>query len=99
MWTADRLRLETPRDLLEFDQHNAALVSFRAKSAPDQEFTVPDAALPAFTLQYLDDQRQFRQISSQQATHVSIELQPSASDRRSALVSARFEGLAGLDLC
>ncbi len=61
--------LETAQDRLGFDPISGCLLSFRSQLAPDQEFIVTQADDPTFVLQYLDENRRFRQISSRQAVH------------------------------
>ena len=65
------LVLQTATDTLRFDARTGALCSLRSQSAPDQEF-IAGPQLPALVIQYLDDQRQFRQWHSGQAEHTKI---------------------------
>ncbi len=83
--------LENSNHRLEFDRKNVRLLSLRAKVAPDQEFAVANDLIPAFVIQYLTEDREFRQIASTEAKEVSI--QPLGNALR-----ADFSGLGGLNL-
>jgi hypothetical protein len=90
------LTLETSHDVLGFSRETGGLVSFLCKTAPDQEFIAVKGDDPAFVVQYLDEQRQFRQIESGEAEEIEIVRQ--ASDAGQLVLRGVFRGLAGLDL-
>ncbi len=91
--------LETALDRLGFDPATGCLISFRSQLAPDQEFIVSRADDPTFVLQYLDENRRFRQISSRQAEQVIITVDGAdASAAGPTTVTATYQQLAGLDL-
>ncbi len=85
------LSLDTANDVLQFQPETGQLVSFRSQYAPEQEFILAQAADPVFVIQYLDDHKRFRQISSLQAEQVQ------ARQSDSTLVFS-FQRLGGLDL-
>jgi hypothetical protein len=91
----DDLTLESQKDVLRFDCATLALVSLRAKHAPAQEFISPPASAPVFIIGYLDAQRQYRWLYSQQAGHVTV-AQSDVAGRRT--LTATYSELAGLDL-
>lgn len=91
--------LETSQDRLGFDPTTGALISFRSQLAPDQEFMVTQASDPTFVLQYLDANRQFRQLTSRQATEANVASKQSGADEDGQTVlTATYAQLAGLDL-
>ncbi|HEY3342099.1 MAG TPA: DUF6259 domain-containing protein, partial [Anaerolineae bacterium] len=91
----NRLRLESELDILEFDGSTLGLLSFRAKSAPEQEFiSNPDQA-PVFIIGYLDAERQYRWLYSYQAEDIQITQEEFAGRRT---LKASYYRLAGLDL-
>ena len=93
------LRLQTANDVLGFDPQTARLVSLRSRFAPDQEFIAAGDEDPVFVLQYLDEARRYRQITSRQAETVTITQGQSASAGRGAeTLVATFRRLAGLEL-
>ena len=93
---SNRITIETKQDVLGFSADTGQLVSFRSKAAPDQEFVCTDKDEPAFVVQYLDETRRFRQLSSHDAESTQIELQegPAGSGR----IVGTFHRLSGLDL-
>ena len=95
MKRSKRVRLETLRDVLEFDPQTACLVSLRRRGIPEQEFIAPGADDPAFVVQYLDAKRRFRQLSSRQAERTEVRAE---HDRDGTTLQARFERLGGLDI-
>src|SRR5450759_106749 len=91
----DRLTLESEHDILEFDSTTLGLLSFRAKSAPEQEFiSNPDQA-PVFIIGYLDAKRQYRWLYSYQTEGIEI-AQADIAGRRT--LKATYSRLAGYDL-
>jgi hypothetical protein len=88
---ASRTVLSNSNHTLEFDQKTARLLSFRARSAPDQEFAATNDQLPVFVIQYLTADREFRQVASTEAKDV----QTQASENS---LTAAFTGLGGLNL-
>ena len=83
--------LRTSRDRLTFDAASGRLVSLRPLHKPGCELVESAPADPAFIIQYLDESRAFREISSTQASAVSCQAEAGQ------LVFA-YTGLAGLDL-
>jgi hypothetical protein len=73
MSQSENLILETAADILKFDRATGCLVSLRSKATPDQEFIawVPDH--PAFVIGYLDEEREYRLLTSGQAETVEIQ--------------------------
>ena len=91
----DDLTLESLEDTLRFDHTTLALVSLRAKGAPEQEFiTLPEQA-PVFTIGYLDAKRQYRWLYSYQAEQIEISQGENAGRQT---LTATYSGLAGVDL-
>jgi hypothetical protein len=93
---ATGIELETSDQLLRICEQTGRLVSLRSKSAPDQEFISINEATPAFTVQYLDAKREYRQLSSLDATP-SITLDGDG-DGDEQILTARFERVGGADL-
>jgi hypothetical protein len=91
---APGIELETADQLLRICDRTGRLISLRSKSAPDQEFLSVHETTPAFTVQYLDDRREYRQLSSLGST-ASIDVR---ADGEARVLTARFEGIGGLDL-
>ena len=71
--SAKSFLLETANDSLEFDGKTGKLVSFRAKLIPHQELLEMEIDTPAFVIQYLDADRNFCQITSQQAKEIDVD--------------------------
>ena len=69
----DRIVLENRNHKLEFDPKSARLLSFRAHAALEQEFVISGDQIPVFVIQYLTEDREFRQIASTAARDVSVE--------------------------
>ena len=94
--STDAFRLETSHDILEFNPRTGALISFRSKAAPDQEFIHTRAADPVFVIQYLDGAHRFHQIASSRAMRIETrcETQPEGA----TILTAIFRGLADFDL-
>ncbi|MEO8660613.1 MAG: DUF6259 domain-containing protein [Bryobacteraceae bacterium] len=57
---------------MEFDARTGGLKSFRAANLPDQEFLPAGKSFPAFVIQYIDQKREFQQLSSADARDVSV---------------------------
>ncbi len=89
-----RIDLETADHVLGICERTARLVSLRSKAAPGQEFLAVDETTPAFMVQYLDDQRRYRQLCSLDA-RPSVDVRDEADER---VLRARFDQLGGLDL-
>ncbi len=94
-----RFVVETARDKLEFDPKTGRLVSFRAKAVPDQELVQVEEEDPVFVIQYLDEDKRFRQISSQQAEEIDVDCEHHTSEeiRKSELI-AKFRNLKRLNI-
>ncbi|NLF02435.1 MAG: hypothetical protein GX601_15815 [Anaerolineales bacterium] len=90
------LTLETSQDVLGFCRKTGRLVSFRSKLAPDQEFVVGKDDDPVFVIQYLDNQRRYRQIASGQAQETTLTRDLDGEGR--LVLRGVYRGLAGLDL-
>ena len=89
--TEERIIIENASHRLGFDRKTARWVSFRAKAASDQEFIVSSDQVPVFVIQYLGEDNEFRQISSSQASQVTVRSSEGG-------LTADFSGLSGLDL-
>ena len=90
--------LESSHDVLLFDAATGALVSFRSKAVPDQEFIIAGSPQPVFVVQYLDEKRRFRQCQSDEAAEVEVGIVASSEDGGTTTLTAQFRQLAGLDL-
>ena len=73
-------QLESSRDKLGFDPKTGKLVSFRAKTIPDQELVEVGEQDPVFVIQYLDEDQRFGQITSQQAEEIEIKCEHRSSE-------------------
>lgn len=67
--------LETALDLLTFDGATGRLVSLRRKAGPDAELLATSEADPAFALQYLTAEREYRHVDSRSAGAVEATLE------------------------
>jgi len=85
------LEIQTEDARLGFDAESGRLVSFRSQSAQDQELIASIGDHPVFAIQYLDDARVFRELTSLDAEDVSIR----CSDN---VVTMEFARLGGRDL-
>src|SRR3974390_643631 len=81
--------LENRNHRIELDRATGQLLSLRASAAP-QEF-IESGDPRAFVIQYLDKDKEFRQIPSTAARTISV-------TESSGTVKAEFRALAGLDL-
>ncbi len=86
-----RIILENTNHKLAFDPKTAQLLSLRGKIAPEQEFIVSSQSVPVFVIQYLNEVREFRRVSSLEAGKVSVE----STGRK---LTAIFARLGGVDL-
>jgi hypothetical protein len=86
------LTLETLTDVLQFDARTLALVSFRSKAAPAQEFIAHSSQHPVFVIGYLDRKRQYRWLDSGQAGDIRV------SQDAAGTLTAIYSKIAGLDL-
>lgn len=81
---------------LEIDERTGALRSVRDKRAPGREMLASGhGSIPLFTIQYLDEERRFRRVSSDQARSCDVEQSDEGEDAR-ALV--RYGDVGGLGL-
>ena len=87
--------LESSASALKFDGETARLLSFVAKSAPDQEFIASSAEHPVFLIQYLDHRKHYQQLSSHQAQNVVVHQRSNESSRE---LSATYTRIGGFDL-
>jgi len=87
--------LETALDVLTFDRNSGRLVSMAPKYAPGTELIASRPDDPAFVLQYLDENREYRQVSSRSAAAVRLTEGPSGDGRE---LRMEFERLGGLEL-
>ena len=92
------IRLESSQDVLLFESSSGALVSFRSKAVPDQEFILTESCQPVFVIQYLDEAQRFRQIGSNEAVEVEISSAASPEDGGTTTLIAHFRQLGGLGL-
>jgi hypothetical protein len=83
--------LENSNHRLAFDSKTARLHSLKAKIAPDQEFAVLNDQLPAFVIQYLDSDKQFQQVASNEAKGTDVKSSGNT-------LTAEFTGLGGMDV-
>jgi hypothetical protein len=88
---ANTVTIENTNHRLQFDRNSGRLASFRAKAAPDQEFIVSAGDVPAFVIQYLTADREFRQVTSGAAKQVSLQ----SADGTLTFV---YSGLGDMDL-
>jgi hypothetical protein len=91
------ITLETLHDTLQFSPKTGRLVSFRSKAAQDQEFIVSTDDTPVVIVQYLDENRRFRQVASNQAVETEIWHDTEGNDDETTL-TANFRRLGGLDV-
>jgi len=68
MTVTSTIALTTATDTMRFSAETGTLVSFRSRAAPDQEFIAAGTNTPVFVVQYLDDERRYRQLTSRDAT-------------------------------
>lgn len=87
--------LKTVHDQLALDASTHRLVSFRALTVPDQEFIISNPEHPVFILQYLDEEHQYQQLNSLQASSI---VTWSEVQRGATLLTAEFRQVGGLDL-
>jgi len=87
------LVLNTGQDSLYFDPQSAMLLALRPKVAPEINL-IAQIAGPVFRLQYLDENRRFRQLSSQNASETAIEMEGQSQQR----LTAHFRQVGGFDL-
>lgn len=93
--TGSPLLLETAVDTLTFDPASGRLISLRSKDQPDVELLTGSATDPAFVLDYLGEDRQYRQLVSHQAASISTTVSQAGPERK---VTCVFSQLAGLDV-
>ena len=91
----DHIVLESEKDILKFEKNTGKLVSFLSKSAPEQEFIAIKEKTLIFVLQYLDDNRVYKQLSSEQAQKTEINYKQ--SNNKSSL-AINFRNLDGNDI-
>ena len=89
--------LESMKDILRFDKNTGKLLSFLSKSALDQEFLLFKEDIPVFVVQYLDDSRKYRQLSSDQAQKIKVNYQH-FNKKKEASLTVDFKNLAGKDI-
>ena len=87
--------LETLGEALGFDASTGQLVSFRSRSAKDQEFIAAAKEHPVFTIDWLDENREHRQLTSAQAGEVKVACD---GDGAGKTLTATFRRIAGLGL-
>ncbi|MBZ0293546.1 MAG: DUF6259 domain-containing protein, partial [Anaerolineae bacterium] len=90
--------LETSNDILKLDSTTGAIVSFGRKSMPGLEFieALPDT--PSFVIQYLDSEQRFRQLTSAQASTITVEQQQLSDTRRQITAEFHHIGEQSLDV-
>lgn len=90
------IALSTKFDTLGFDSATARLVSFRANTSPGMEMIASAPEHPTFVVRYLDERREFRDVSSLEAESVRVEHR--REDERSATIAAHYSNIGGLGL-
>jgi len=85
--------LETLGEALGFDVGTGQLVSFRSHTAKDQEFIAAGKEQPVFVIDYLDENREYRQLTSAQASEVKVTCD---GDGAGKALTASFQRIAGL---
>ena len=68
MTVSSTIALTTATDTMLFSAETGRLVSFRSQAASDQEFIAAGPNTPVFVVQYLDNERCYRQLTSHDAT-------------------------------
>jgi len=68
MTVSSTIALTTATDTMLFSAETGRLVSFRSQAASDQEFIAAGPNTPVFVVQYLDNERRYRQLTSHDAT-------------------------------
>jgi len=91
MQGAATVALQNRSHRIELDRNNGRLLSIRAAVAPQQEFIEPGDPR-VFVIQYLDQNKEYRQIPSTAARSISVS-EPSPGNWR-----VQFRGLCELDL-
>jgi len=86
---------KTQRDQLVFDRRRHRLLSLHPLAVPRQEFLASTSEHPVFAIQYLDKQRQYRQLTSHQADSTTTRIE---ADGDGTILTAVFHKIAGLDL-
>jgi hypothetical protein len=87
------LVLTTAQDTLHFDPQSASLIALRPKATPEINL-IAQASAPVFRLQYLDEKLRFRQLSSQDASATTIEVEGQSQQ----LLTAHFRQVGGHNL-
>ncbi len=88
------LALDTAVDRMLFDADTGRLVSLRPHALPDEELLAAAPDHPAFVLQFLDENRQYRQLLSDRSDR-SVRSQESKAGQ---VLTLNFERIGGLDL-
>jgi hypothetical protein len=93
--TSGQIVVKTMCERLALDRKTHRLLSLRSHAAPGQEFIASAPEHPVFAIQYLDRERQYRQLTSLEATAVS-----SRVERKDGVttLTAEFRRIGGLDL-
>ena len=89
------LALETATDTFILDPATGRLTSLRSKGNPQIELLTGSATDPAFVLDYLGEDRQYRQLDSHQAAKISTTVSRTGSEQK---VTCIFSQLSGLDV-
>ena len=92
---SDYFMLETSTATLKLDSGTLRLLSFTHMDVPEQEFIASVPEHPIFIIQYLDENRHYKQLSSHHAREVTVEL---AELENSAELSAVFTRIGGIDM-
>ena len=87
--------LETLGEALGFDAGTGQLVSFRSRAAKDQEFIAAAKEHPVFIIDWLDENRECRQLTSAQASEVKVTCD---GDGAGKTLTATFRRIADLGL-
>ena len=88
--------LETASDTLGFEQATGKLVSMRSNSAPEQEFIASAPEHPAFIIQYLDEQCNYRQLTSVQSASCKLSVKTSRNGEQA--ITAHYSRVRELAL-
>ncbi len=70
-------------------------MSFRSRAAKDQEFIAAAKEHPVFSIDYLDANREYRQLTSAQASEVKVTCE---ADGAGKTLMATFRGIADLGM-
>jgi len=90
--------LETKTEHIAFSGKSGHLLGLTAKSEPGEQLLAPADDHPAFALQYLDVNRQYRHVDSIGAKHIKIHVSRANSQTGIQTLTMEFQSIAGLEL-